>query len=92
MSATRDRPATRAAPKPAPVREYVVLAAPGDDREPGTFTLVGTGRGVNDIDAIKDATAGMSAAERSRPFVAIARSRFNVRSRKVETVERESWS
>jgi hypothetical protein len=87
VSVTRDRPAARAIPKPAAVREYVVLVKVGE----GRYDEVGDGRGANDIVAIRDATKAMTAAERSRPFVAMAKSRFNVRSRKVETIERESW-
>jgi len=87
VSATRDKPATKAAPQPATIREYVVLVRTGE----GRYDVVGHGKGANDIDAIRDATKAMSATDRSRPYVAIAKSRFNVRSRKVEMVERESW-
>ena len=92
MSATRDKPATKAAPKPAAVREYIVLVQLRVAGDTAHFEEVGIGSGTSDIDAIRDATKAMSAADRSRPFVAIAKSRFNVRSRKIETVERESWS
>ena len=89
MSATRERTITpKPTAGPAPARDYVVLVDEGNK----TFKLAGIGKGANDIEAIRDATKEMSAADRSRPFVAIAKSRFNIRSRRVETVERESWS
>jgi len=91
VSVTRDRPATKEKPEAPKAtqakREYVVLVAVGEK----AFERVGIGVGKDDFDAIRDATKSMSAADRSRPFVAVARSRFKVRSRKIAMVEQESW-
>jgi hypothetical protein len=91
VSATRDRPKPKLE-NLTPTREYVVLVQIQRDGDAERFESIGVGRGATDVEAIRDATRAMSASDRSRPFVAIAKSRFNIRSRKVEMVERESWN
>lgn len=91
MSATAARAVPRAH-RSVVKREYVVLCQiRGDGGDARAFEEIGLGVGSNDVEAIRDATKAMTPAERSAPFVAIAKSRFNVRTRKVETVEREHW-
>lgn len=77
--------------------EYIILRgiptdgdAPSAD-QPYDWRVIGTAEGATPQAAIKAATNGKPAAERTGTFVAVPARSWKPMSRRVESVEKESW-
>ena len=81
-------PNEKRAPRAEKGTPYVVLRLAITD----VFEVVGNARGANDQAAIKAATAKLDAEGRTGTFVAVPERSFNLRTRAVKTVEKDSWS
>lgn len=74
--------------------EYVVLQylAVDPDEHSDDWRVIGTASGATPQAAIKAATDGKPAAERSGTFVAVPTRSWKPVTRRVQTVERDKWS